>query len=173
MVKWGYVDSSNQVTEVYEALPENWRNISNFYTYIDTPEILPTLGWYPVVDVTQPLDPLTEIYGNTEYIFEQNQQCILQNVLILPSPNPVTPEQWFEEQRQAFLQQLDTLRVQKLLDSDWTQLNDVQSEHDDTWRQEWKSYRGQIRNIVVTYSNPPYQGVIDINQVIWPLPPLS
>jgi len=170
MAKWGYV-SNGSVEEAYDALPENWRNISNFYLYENDPSGLIALGWYPVVDVTQPLDPLTETYGPVEYTWDIQQALIFQQAPVIPSPNPITPEQWWQMQRDSFLRQLDSQRLQKLQASDWTQLGDVILEHDQAWVDSWRAYRSQVRNIVSVYSNPPYQDVIDINQVVWPLEP--
>ncbi len=35
----------------------------------DKPDQLSAFGWYPVIDVTLPCDPLTETYGKVEYTF--------------------------------------------------------------------------------------------------------
>lgn len=165
MVKWGYVEN-NIVQEVYETLPKNWQNVSNFWIYHNDVDALRRLSVYQVVDITKDLDPLTEIYGPVEYRFDNQQQIIYKQTPILLRPNPRTQDQLI--QKTAFLQTLDSMRVSKLQETDWTQLNDVQAAHDDQWKQQWQSYRANVRAIVTTYSSEPYLDVIDIAQVAWP-----
>jgi hypothetical protein len=172
MAKYGYV-SNGIVAEAYDALPENWRNISNFYLYQDDTQSLMALGWYPVVDITQPHDPLMEIYGPVEYTFDVKKQIIFQQAPVIPSPNPMTQQEVFLHERQSFLQQLTEIKQTKLQQCDWTRLDDVQSEHDAQWNNNWLEYRRQLRGIDTVYSNPPYDTVTDINQVSWPIIPNS
>jgi hypothetical protein len=74
-------------------------------------------------------------------------------------------------QRDSFMQQLLGIRNQKLQDCDWTQLMDIQNQHDDTWKTTWTEYRAEVRNMTTVYSNPPYETMIDIDQVTWPSVP--
>lgn len=172
MTTWGYV-SNETVVEVHDALPTNWRNISNFYLLQDKPQELLALSWYPVVNITQPCNPLTETYGAVEYSFDANQQVILQHAPIIPSPQPITQEEVFQHERQSFLSQLQEQRQIRLQQCDWTRLDDVQSEHTPEWNNNWLEYRRQLRAIVDVYSNPPYEMMTDINQVTWPELPNS
>jgi hypothetical protein len=171
MAKWGYV-LDNQVQELYDALPANWRNISNFSSLATEPELLTQLSWFPVINTTQPIsNPWTETYGPTTFVYQANENIIWENQPVVPIPNAPTPEQIFQMQRDAFMQQLLSIRNQKLQDCDWTQLMDIQNQHDDTWKTTWGEYRAEVRNIITVYSNPPYETLIDINQVTWPAVP--
>ena len=62
MSNWAYVEN-NQVVDLYFDLPNNWRNISNFYALVDNPEFLQTLGWYPVVQIIPEYDPSSQELG--------------------------------------------------------------------------------------------------------------
>ena len=171
MARWGYV-SNNQVQELYDVLPENWRNISNFSSLQGNIDFLHELGWFPVTNITQPItNPYTEMYGATEYVYQASESIIWENQPIVPVPNAPTPEQIFQMQRDAFLKQLLEIRNQKLQDCDWTQLADIQQQHDDTWKTTWATYRADVRNIITVYSNPPWENLTDINQVSWPAVP--
>jgi hypothetical protein len=170
MAAWGYV-SNGQVIEVYDVLPTNWRNISNFYLLQDQPEPLKSLSWFPVVNITQPCNPLTETYGPVEYSFNAHQQVILQQAPVIPSPQPITQEQVFQHERHSFLDQLQEQRQIRLQQCDWTRLDDVQSEHTAEWNDAWLEYRRALRAIVDVYTNPPYDLITDISQVAWPISP--
>lgn len=170
MAAWGYV-SNEQVIEVYDVLPTNWRNISNFYLLQDQPEPLKALSWYLVVNITQPCDPLTETYGPVEYSFDAQQQVILQQAPVIPSPQPITQQQVFQHERQSFLSLLQEQRQLRLQQCDWTRLDDVQSEHTPEWNNSWLEYRRQLRAIVDVYTQSPYETITDIRQVTWPKEP--
>ena len=171
MAKWGYV-SDNQVQELYDVLPDSWRNISNLSSLANDPSLLHEFGWFPVVNTTQPItDPWTETYGATTFVYQASENTIWENQPVVPIPNAPTPEQVFQMQRDSFMQQLLGIRNQKLQDCDWTQLMDIQNQHDDTWKTTWTEYRAEVRNMTTVYSNPPYETMIDIDQVTWPSVP--
>ena len=168
MANWGYVNN-DQVQELYDVLPSSWRNISNLSSLASYPSLLHEFGWFPVVNTTQPItDPWTETYGPTTFVYQASANTIWENQPVVPIPNAPSPQQIWQMQRDSFLRQLLEIRNQKLRDCDWTQLVDIQQQHDDSWKTTWTEYRAEVRNMTAVYSNPPYETMIDIDQVIWP-----
>ncbi len=173
MSEWAYVNGEFEIQEVHGILPKNWRNVSNLHAFENTPEILQSLGWYPVVDTTQPIDILTQTYGPVEYTFDRPQNVVTKNSPVVAVENPITQEQLFASQRQDFLSQLLQIVQRRLQESDWTQLPDVQEDKGTAWVSLWKDYRKQLRGLLEQYATPEYQHVIHINDVVWPSQPDS
>tara|TARA_R100000951_G_C2552746_1_gene153015 strand:- start:25 stop:513 length:489 start_codon:yes stop_codon:yes gene_type:complete len=65
---------------------------------------------------------------------------------------------------ESFWSQIRRLRNLKLQGSDWTQLRD--SDMSIEKRNEWQSYRAQLRSIPTDFP-----AVTDINNITWPTPP--
>jgi hypothetical protein len=61
--------------------------------------------------------------------------------------------------------ELRSLRDQKLKDSDWTQLADVQLSFDDLTKEKWSTYRQLLRDIPNIYVN---NDITEIGLVEWP-----
>lgn len=173
MAKWAYVNSDFQVEEVHFDLPKNWRNVSNLSYFENAPDILAKLGWYPVINNTQPIDNLTETYAPVEHVFEPNENIVIENAPVVALENPITSAQIFAAQRQDFLAQLLQTVQRKLQESDWTQLPDVLEDKGNDWVTPWKDYRRQLRSLLDIYALTDNQDVVDFDAVIWPVEPTS
>ena len=66
MTVYAHIEN-NEITGVYDLLPDNWRNISNFNALASETELLSQLGWRTIVRDTPNYDPLTQRLGNPEY----------------------------------------------------------------------------------------------------------
>ncbi len=62
---------------------------------------------------------------------------------------------------------LRSRRDNLLRESDWTQLADIQSLKSDDWKSSWQTYRQWLRDLPEIYSNPPFDTVMDSNQIDW------
>lgn len=151
---------NNKIIEQHDLLPKDWRHVSGLRMLKDNEEMLNSLGWYTVSKV--PVDYDSSLYHVTsyEYKFENNTAY---EIPILTPVEPVPEEN-------VFLLELERIRSQRdklLMETDWTQLADVQSLHDNNWKTAWANYRQQLRDLPNLCST----GQINIYEVIWPIKP--
>ena len=114
MAKIAYVEDSI-VVGVYDQLPTNWKNISNFFTLEGEVEYLKTLGWLPIIKRETTYDPATQCKGAFNYTVEGDQ--VIESNYIVDKPSPPTDEeiaaalanQWIaiRNQRDLLMQQTD------------------------------------------------------------------
>jgi len=67
MANYAFVEEG-KIVGVYDLVPKNWRNVSNFYVLSD--DELVNFGWYRLVKVTPEYDSNTQKLGNPVYTFE-------------------------------------------------------------------------------------------------------
>lgn len=87
MAKFAYVENGI-VDSVYDELPTNWKNISNFYTLEEDQR--KQYGWYSVESTPFPFDPSTQILGQEIYTFDGDRVIASYEILSAP-PLPPTP----------------------------------------------------------------------------------
>lgn len=166
-MSWAYVE--NYEVKEFGKLPENWRNISNFYALESNKQYLQQLGWYELIDQTIPIsNDLYEYHGAAQYTIDNAVGVVYKNCPIIQKENPPTPETIFAESRKNFLDSLRNTRNELLSQCDWTQLTDIQSVKSNEWIESWKQYRQSLRDMPQQYQMPPLDQIIDINQIIWP-----
>jgi len=172
MTRWAYVNSGNQVEELYYNLPESWRNISNLYALEHDPATLQTLGWYAVIDTTQPLTDNTQTYGGSVFAYDADTRTVTLSTPIIIVQQADGPS--FDTLRNQFMHELRAKRDLKIAQSDWSQFPDVQALHDGdvTWQTSWIEYRQALRDLPELY-NTQYLLATDVNQIIWPTVPGS
>jgi hypothetical protein len=97
MSNWAYIEN-NQIIGLYFDLPDNWRNISNFFALADNPELLQTLGWYPVVQVVPEYDPDSQELGDPVHEVSTNSviETYLIREIIRPEQSTLINLQWEE-----------------------------------------------------------------------------
>jgi hypothetical protein len=160
MANYALVEN-NEITERYDLLPKAWRNISGFDLLKDDKTMLVSLGWYTVTKANQPYDQSLQYISGYTYEFTGDaviENPVFTNIVIVP---PKSQEELFQEA-------LDALRIKRdqlISLSDWTQLVDVQTIHDDEWKAQWASYRQQLRDL----PNRCILGEINIYEVEWPV----
>lgn len=161
MYRYGYVENG-AVVELYGSLPRAWRNYSNFN--LCDPEILPTIGWYEVVEDPNP--PSVDVTTHKISEFYSFDGAKIVQSFVVESLDP-------EDQAAAkalFLAQLRDVRNNKLMMSDWTQTLDILEVKGQTWVDAWKTYRAALRNLPGSYET---DGTLSINDVAWPVEPSS
>jgi hypothetical protein len=165
MSRWAVVENG-AVTEVHYDLPQNWRNVSNFFALESDVETLKSFGWYPV-RVDTPSIGQNQTYGDTTRIFDEYNQIVIENAQIIDLPeSPQDSQLIVKQNKDEFLGALRQMRDSLLTACDWTQLNDVRSIKGDYWASQWSEYRQKLRDIPEIYKN-----TIDMNDVSWPTPP--
>jgi hypothetical protein len=150
---------NGSITEYHTALPQNWRNISGLYLLKDDVPSLISIGWYTVSKVRVDYNYETEQLITHSYeIFDQ---WVTETPVIEPIPQ--SEIRTFEQKKTEFLTQVRTIRLEKLRDSDWTQLADSPLSDQDKVR--WQIYRQALRDLPGIYST---NSVLNLEQVVWP-----
>ena len=164
MANWANV-KNNEVVGQYDLLPKNWQNISGLDLSSDNLPFLKSVGWYPVTKQNDLWNDLTHYVSGYEYELREND--VLESIILAErQPEPV-PD--YSTLKNEFIIELRKQRNQKLLESDWTQLVDVQNLFDETTNEttknQWAIYRQKLRDITEVYLE---NEIVDINNVNWP-----
>lgn len=154
MANWAVVEN-NQVTELYDLLPNSWRNISGLNLSANDTDFLESLGWYPIVKAQEEYDGSLYCIDSYSYDFINNQVIESFTLKDIP-PQPTYSAEGEEQVRER--------RNRLLAESDWVQLADVQAKMAPEPKLLWAEYRQKLRDIMQT----------DIsNGVIWPEKPTN
>jgi hypothetical protein len=112
MANFAFVENS-EILGVYDFLPVNWRNISNF-NLINDWERLNSLGWYKLEKILPYHDPETQKLDRPRHYFSEGVAYETYEVKNLP-PKPSIPEPsiWDEiiQERDQRIQEVE-LRIQ-------------------------------------------------------------
>lgn len=144
MANWAYIENG-VVVEAYSSLPNNWRNISNFFALEEDPETLRDLGWYPVEVITPALLKNQE-YGETKYTLNRSANKVIENTQVIDKP-----VEEIDVLKQNFLNSLRYMRNELLTASDWTQALDLQNIKSESWKKSWAKYRQDLRDLPAYY----------------------
>lgn len=162
MANFAFVEN-NEIIERHDLLPQAWRNVSGLNTLKDDESTLNNLGWYTVTKVNVGYDSSLQYIDSYTYTFVDNkvyETPVFKDILV---PVEKTEEELFN----IALTELRIKRDQLLIESDFTQLADVQSIHDNNWKTAWANYRQSLRDL----PNLCIMGQINIYEVIWPTKP--
>ena len=169
MSRWAVVENET-VTEVYYDLPQNWRNVSNFFALEGDVETLKSFGWYPVDNITKPLSN-NQTYGTVTYTLDSTKGIVVQDCSIIDL-DPISSDIEFNVRRIAFMQHLRERRNQLLIQSDWSQLQDIVMLRGSQWQIDWMNYRQLLRDLPKTYEDT-YPNEVSVENIIWPITPES
>ena len=98
------------------------------------------------------------------YNYEIRENDVLETVVLTEKEPEVVEE--FSLLKSRFIEQLRKERNILLINSDWTQLTDVNCKLDEFTKVKWMNYRQNLRDIVQVYLEDE---TTDINQVNWPV----
>jgi hypothetical protein len=110
MAKYAYVEN-NAIKSVYDNLPQNWKNISNFNLITDE-VFLKDLGWYKVTKV---IDYDTSQFRVSKIYHEFDNDTVFEKYNVVEKDKPFTEEELIN-------MQWDGIRVerdQKMKDFEW------------------------------------------------------
>ena len=110
---------------------------------------------FPVAQPLYWVECADNVNRNDWYFQTETQSCQLKPV----EPMPI--EATTDEQKMA---EIIAERDKRLTATDWTQLADVISLHDQAWVNAWNNYRQELRNLPST---------VDVDNPIYPIPPLE
>lgn len=157
MAEWTVVENG-EITEYYDSVPKNWRNISGLHLSKDDSAFMKSLGWYPVTKVS------TDYNQNTQHIVSYTYEIDQDSVREIPVIESL-PEVSIDQRRAVFLTQLRSRRDQLLKDCDWTQTADVYATMDTVLNQKWKTYRAALRDLPGVYASTEE---FDFSKIVWP-----
>lgn len=150
MANFAYVENNN-IVELHDNLPTNWKNISNFFTLVDETEYLQSLGWYVVVKDTREIDETQYYRGDPTYQFVDNQ--VVENIPQIPHP----PQQPYGAVKIGLHNTAMALLREKrdilLKESDFSQLSDVIAVNGPELTQAYVTYRQALRDMPNSYES--------------------
>jgi hypothetical protein len=159
MGNWVYIEN-DKIIEVFESLPENWKNISNFSASENDKEFLKSLGWHPIE------------HGYIDY--NSKTQRIIKDKLMF-SNGKVTQSYIIEninssEYYDNFMSKLREKRNRLLTESDFMCLYDLIISREEQYLMDVKEYRQQLRDLPEKFSD---SGIYyDIFSVVYPDKPI-
>ena len=162
---WAFINQTGSI-ELHDRLPKNWRNISNFFALESEVNTLRSFGWYPVLDQIGVYDPYTHVCGEIITVLDAKNNVVVRSASITPKSHEQLEEE-HNQRKQAFLFDLRNRRDYLLASTDWTQAADIQLIKSDEWKQQWAEYRQWLRDLPNIYSQPPFELIVDSNQVEW------
>jgi len=160
MANWVHIEN-NEVAEQHDLLPQNWKNISGLNLAVNDLPFLKSVGWYPVTKQHELYDESTHYVSGYNYEIREND--VLETITLIE--REAVPEEEFFNKKYRFIEELRSRRNKLLIDSDWSQLQDVQNKFDESTKNKWLVYRQSLRDIVQTYLE---NEIINIDQVNWP-----
>lgn len=91
MATYAYVEN-NQIAEIYDFYPQNWRNISNFSVFATSyPTELNEIGWYTLQKIIPEYDSQTQKLEFEQHYFENNTAYEKYKVIDIELPPPPDP----------------------------------------------------------------------------------
>lgn len=161
MAEWVYVEN-NQIIEYHGALPKSWRNISG----LDKASVdyLKTIGWFKVEKNHPSFDPETQKSEGYSYQIFSDHVLETLEIVSLTQEEINVRDQNRTEQFNSYLREE---RNRRLLESDWTQLIDVQNIRSQQWKDSWVEYRQELRDLPSLYQGNNY----DTSIIVWPVKP--
>ena len=90
MANFAYV-KDGVVDDLFDQLPTNWKNISNFYTLAEDLSALKNLGWLPVIKQNVTYDHATQKLGNL--IYTVSEDSVIESNEVIDYTPPSAEEQ--------------------------------------------------------------------------------
>lgn len=169
MAKYAFVEN-NEIVGLYNDLPRNWRNISNFYALEGETEYLDSLGWKLVQRaVVGEYDPTTQqLMPATFSIVDGSVIETIEIQNILPQTNEEL-ESIKSTNHIIAMRQLRERRNELLASTDKTQLSDIIKKNGPELTSLYEIYRQSLRDLANTYDADV--NFTDISSAVFPEEP--
>lgn len=115
MANYAYVSNGN-IEGLYDSLPVNWKNISNFYLLTDT-EIV-NYGWKKIIKPPVEFDATTHRLGNIDYYLLGDKVYERVDIVEIPTA-PLPSEQDIILQQQLQWDEVRSMRDTKMQEFEW------------------------------------------------------
>lgn len=124
---------------------------------------------HPPIDDYELLMPYFIDYLKSNNLWTEEDEIKRQEALDNIERRRIEKEEQEEQERNRdYLEILKNIRTQLLMQSDWTQLPDVQLSEDQ--KESWRIYRQQLRDLPENVEDPKPL-VLDMNHPDWPVAP--
>lgn len=178
MANYAHIEDG-QITGVYDLLPINWRNVSNFTALAEDPDTLRQLGWVEVKKVEPEYNEYTQRLGNVVHSVEDGEVIETFEVFNLPAIEPVAPIIITEldiiadsiRRHNEAVEVIRLKRDQLLAATDFTQLPDVAAANGPELTQAYADYRQALRDFPTQFVNDPT--FFDANFIVFPEKPTT
>jgi hypothetical protein len=178
MANYAHIEDG-QITGVYDLLPINWRNVSNFAALAEDPDTLRQLGWVEVKKVEPEYNEYTQRLGNVVHFVEDGEVIETFEVFNLPAIEPVAPIVITEldiiadtiRRHNEAVEVIRLKRDQLLAATDFTQLPDVAAANGPELTQAYADYRQALRDFPTQFVNDPT--FFDANFIVFPEKPTT
>lgn len=169
------------VTGVYDLLPDNWRNISNFSAldFDADNEFLRSLGWRKIEKAFIPTyDPSTQQLSFPTYKYNSSTDIVTEIIEIIDldpgsSPSEIPQQITFEEaitrDHTLAMIALRNNRDRLLSATDYTQIADVIEINGAELNQAYVTYRQELRDLPAIYEDD--LTFINESVVVYPIKP--
>ena len=161
MATYAHIEN-NTITGVYDLLPDNWRNISNFHALNDSFDYIQELGWRKVaVDSDPEFNSDFQKLSDPKHRIDNDEVIEYREVVNLPT-SIATPVAVFTEEEQLaakierhnlIMAELRTKRNELLTNSDYTQLADIITKNGATLTAMYVTYRQTLRDLPGLYED--------------------
>lgn len=169
MSKYALIEN-NEIIRLYNDLPRNWRNISNFYSLETELEYLDSLGWKLVQRaVTPEYDNTTHYLSQPTYNIVDNQVIETIEVLDITTPTTEQLELKRSSDHDVAMRALRDRRNALLAATDKTQLSDIVKKNGPELTIEYENYRQSLRDLANTYDADP--NFVNVDTAIFPTEP--
>ena len=109
----------NEIKELHDGLPENWRNYSNFSSLENEPEILANIGWQRVEKVDPPYNPENQRLDNYKYKLLNGIVTFEPEIIDIIPPTPEEIEESIRINNEHQWMLIRAARDQKMRDFEW------------------------------------------------------
>lgn len=160
MANYAHIEN-NEITGVYDSLPDNWRNISNFYVLAENFDDVRPLGWRIVQKTADPtINTDIEKYGELSHTIIDDE--VIETRLVIQIPVIETPDNTISEEEQysakvdrhnRIMNDLREKRNKLLSETDYTQLADIISKNGTELTQQFADYRQLLRDLPSLYES--------------------
>ncbi len=164
MAKYAFIEN-NEIKGLYTNLPNNWKNISNFYALDGDTEYLSSLGWKLITKSSVTYNPDTQTADIQYSIVDGN---VVETITVEDLP-PLSAEELSRIKSVKHEQAMSILRTKRdklLADSDKTQLVDVAKQNGAELTTAYELYRQQLRDLPNLYETD--DNFIDETTVVYP-----
>lgn len=157
MANYAHVENGS-ITGVYDLLPENWRNISNFYLFENDTETLTNLGWVTIQKASVSYNPDTQRLDSPTYALEDGNVIETMTVVDLPQQPIIefTEEEILARKTLAHdlaMTKLREMRDELLTATDFTQLADIIKLNGPELTTQYEVYRQELRDLPSLYDS--------------------
>lgn len=151
VIKYALVEDNN-VVQIFDGLPQSYKNMTGFQHQIGNDDYLRTLGFYPVIEIAPDYDVKSQYLTGPTWVINETNAIATYGVASYSDLQ-------LEEQRNYFMKVVREQRDNLLTKCDWTVLPDVVENKSSDWITQWKTYRQNLRNfpnsIVLDLTKPP------------------